>query len=92
MSDVKAPPQLYSNSTLRRDQEYFVHTPFTDEFLAKRKAELIMEIGAEQARNIAVGRPMALVASITCEQCVWRKTCLFSYDAYNTDGDCLASK
>lgn len=28
----------------------------------------------------------------TCDNCVACKTCEFAFDAYNTDGDCLAEK
>jgi hypothetical protein len=28
----------------------------------------------------------------TCEGCTWRGICSYSFDNYNTDGDCLASK
>jgi len=28
----------------------------------------------------------------TCDGCTWRSLCPLSYDDYNTNGDCLASK
>ena len=28
----------------------------------------------------------------TCDQCIGRETCPYIFDAYNTGGDCLASK
>jgi hypothetical protein len=28
----------------------------------------------------------------SCDDCGARKTCEFAFDAYNTDGDCLAEK
>ena len=30
--------------------------------------------------------------TITCDLCTDRDTCEYSYDPYNTDGDCLAEK
>lgn len=31
---------------------------------------------------------------ITCDKCQWaiKSTCVFVYDPYNTDGDCLGAK
>ena len=29
---------------------------------------------------------------ITCETCTDRDSCVYAYDPYNTDGDCLAEK
>ena len=31
-------------------------------------------------------------AKCTCEGCEKEKTCPFTWDGYNSDGDCLASK
>lgn len=32
------------------------------------------------------------IESFTCDACPARRTCDFAFDAYNTDGDCLAEK
>lgn len=32
------------------------------------------------------------VDDFTCTTCDEKETCEFSYDPYNTDGDCLANK
>jgi hypothetical protein len=32
------------------------------------------------------------IAKFTCDDCGARFTCLLAFDAYNTDGDCLAEK
>jgi hypothetical protein len=33
-----------------------------------------------------------LEESYTCYVCVDNKDCIYAYDPYNTDGDCLADK
>lgn len=32
------------------------------------------------------------VDQFTCDNCPERRVCLYVFDAYNTDGDCLADK
>lgn len=32
------------------------------------------------------------IDKFTCDDCPARQTCEFAFDAYNTDGDCLADK
>lgn len=47
------------------------------EELAQRRAESVEAFGE---------------LKFTCDDCPAAKTCDFSFDAYNTDGDCLAEK
>lgn len=32
------------------------------------------------------------ISSFTCDECSARFKCVLAFDAYNTDGDCLAEK
>lgn len=41
-----------------------------------------------EAERIAEGSTF----NFTCVGCAQSATCLFAFDAYNTDGDCLAAK
>jgi hypothetical protein len=31
-------------------------------------------------------------AKFTCDHCPWLKSCVFAFDLYNTNGDCIALK
>lgn len=46
------------------------------------------ELGASRAEVAA----MFGIEKFTCDECPARKTCKWAFDAYNTDGDCLAEK
>lgn len=56
------------------------------EFLGdERSAEESAAMRAEAARRFNI-------EAFTCDNCPAAKTCQWAFDAYNTDGDCLAEK
>jgi hypothetical protein len=59
--------------------------PWTDQELQNMRRRLVTEyyqLNRESPKEI------------TCDKCQWavKSTCVFAYDPYNTDRDCLASK
>jgi len=51
--------------------------PRTDEELATARADVAAAFDIDK---------------FTCDECQARHTCEWAFDAYNTDGDCLAEK
>lgn len=41
---------------------------------------------------LVVGRWWLSRGKSTCEECPLRRTCVYAFDPYNTDGDCLLDK
>lgn len=39
-----------------------------------------------------LNRPPVQIEDFTCADCPHVKTCVYSFDLYNLDGDCLAEK
>lgn len=61
----------------------FRETPLTEQQLSEDRAKLV-----ELYKNVLGG----VVDEFTCDKCDLRYKCLLAFDAYNTDGDCLAEK
>jgi hypothetical protein len=62
---------------------------------AKKPVEAAMSDLAAQTRidlGNLLGRKVTSKTEITCEHCPSNDDCAFSFDPYNTDGDCLAEK
>ena len=49
----------------------------TDDELAQMRANVVKEFDIEK---------------FSCDECGAKHTCMFTFDPYNTDGDCLAEK
>lgn len=56
--------------------------PLTPEALAEDRARMVAIYEAEGIE----------ISTFTCDDCGMRFTCGLAFDAYNTDGDCLAEK
>lgn len=51
------------------------------------------ELAADRARIVEMYREhVGTIEKFTCDDCGARFTCKLVFDAYNTDGDCLAEK
>lgn len=51
------------------------------------------ELAADRARMVDLYRQhVGEIESFTCDDCGARYTCKLVFDAYNTDGDCIAEK
>ena len=51
------------------------------------------ELAADRARLVEMYRErVGVIDKFTCDDCGARFTCMLAFDAYNTDGDCLAEK
>lgn len=51
------------------------------------------ELADERERMVAIYAGEGIeVDNFTCDECGLRFSCLLAFDAYNTDGDCLAEK
>jgi hypothetical protein len=46
----------------------------------------------EKFKDTQVGWAYETDISFTCDTCLDNDTCAYSFDAYNTNGDCLAIK
>lgn len=52
-----------------------------------------VELAAYRARVVEMYRErIGAIDKFTCDDCGARFTCLLVFDAYNTDGDCIAEK
>lgn len=59
-----------------------------------RKAPLSeTDLAADRARIVAIYAEQGMgIDAFTCDDCGARYTCTLAFDAYNTDGDCIAEK
>ncbi len=59
----------------------------------KRPALTEAQLAAERASLVEMYREqLGVIEKFTCDDCEARFTCALAFDAYNTDGDCLAEK
>lgn len=70
---------------VRPDDEYVWSRELTDEELQKFRKDR-MQYLADQSFSYLKDK------TFTCDTCGFVKSCVFAWDLYNTDGDCLASK
>lgn len=67
--------------------------PFDDEiFLTANRTDA--ELAALRSDRVAVlyTSPLIVIDAFTCDECDLARRCVFAFDHYNTDGDCLLEK
>ena len=64
----------------------FDHEPLGEEELARERTRLVVMYKEQLAVDLEPH------GSFTCDNCTRAPVCDLAFDAYNTDGDCLASK
>lgn len=69
------------DSRQRKDDGLEWETPLTEEELAELRESAVKFCNEHGYSD-----------NFTCDRCDARFTCTLAYDAYNTDGDCLAEK
>lgn len=51
------------------------------------------DLADERARMVRIYAGEGIeISSFTCDECPARFSCVLAFDAYSTDGDCLAEK
>lgn len=52
----------------------------------------VVELRSMRMASVEANRDYIPTDGFTCDNCAQRFRCAFVYDAYNTNGDCLADK